>query len=364
MYERLLATMTRSRSGEPGSLRAWARHLLSELAVQDWLVFAYLWVLFGSVAIFASPSDAKTGLLQKLGALIALLVATLVAVRGSILTHPRASALSYRIVVYGVVQASYFLLKGLLPLVSDRAYDAELLALDLKVFGFEPALVMDRFVNLYTTEWFAFFYYGYFFVLAVHVLPFLFVARRMKLFAEFALGLFTVYCVAHSLYMLVPGWGPVRYLASDFQNALVPGFWMERVLEAVNGAGAQKDIFPSLHTAGPLFILLFSFRHRDKHPFRYSWPITGFFVGNIILATMFLRWHYLIDVVAGISLATGAVLGAGWLSSREVSRRERLGLQPVWMPLWPEPSPVPVADPTPEPAIESEPNASLHSARQ
>lgn len=327
-------------------------------------MLTYLWVLFGSVAIFASASDAKTGMLQKIGALIALLVITLIAIRGSLLTHPRVTALSYRIVIYGVVQISYFLLKGLLPLVSDRAYDAELLALDLKVFGFEPALVMDRFVNLYTTEWFAFFYYGYFFVLAFHVLPFLFVARRMKLFAEFGLGLFTVYCVAHVLYMVVPGWGPVRYLASDFQNALVPGFWMERVLEAVNGAGAQKDIFPSLHTAGPLFIVLFSFRHRDKHPFRYSWPITAFFVGNIILATMFLRWHYLIDVVAGITLATGACLGAGWLSAREVARRDRLGLQSIWMPLWPERVPQTVTEPAPEPSIDSEPSASLHSARQ
>lgn len=352
MYERFLATMTRARSGETGSFRAWSKRLLSELALQDWLVFAYLTVLFGAVAICASPSDARTGMLQKLGALIALLVATLVAVRGSILTHPKASALSYRIVIYGVVQASYFLLKGLLPLVSDRSYDAQLLALDLKVFGFEPALVMDRFVSLYTTEWFAFFYYGYFFVLATHVLPFLFAARRMKLFAEFGLGLFTVYCVAHVLYMVVPGWGPVRYLASDFHHALVPGFWMQRVLEAVNGAGAQKDIFPSLHTAGPLFILLFSFRHRDKHPFRYSWPVTAFFVGNIILATMFLRWHYLIDVVAGITLSTGAVLGAGWLSSREVSRRERLGLQQIWPQLLPERTPERVEGPSSEPSIE------------
>lgn len=356
MSEGMLANTKGPRSDEPGAPRSWVRRLVSELALQDWVVLIYLCVLFGSVAVLATPSDAKTGMLQKIGALIAALVAVLVAIRGSILTRPIVASLAYRIVVYGVVQVSYFLLRGLLPLVSDAAYDRQLLAIDLTVFRFEPALVMDRFVNLYTTEWFAFFYYGYFFVLGLHVLPFLFVARRMKLFAEFALGLFTVYCVAHVLYMVVPGWGPVRHLASDFQNALVPGFWMERVLEAVNGAGAQKDIFPSLHTGGPTFIFLFSLRHRDKYPFRYTWPITGFFVANIVIATMFLRWHYLIDVVAGIALAAGACLGAGWLSPREVARRERLGLQPVWMPLWPQRAP------QGEGAADTSP--SLHSAQQ
>lgn len=328
--------MGRAREGELPSFRAWARRLLSELALQDWLVFFYFCVLFGAVAIFGTPGEQRNQTLVRLGALAAVLVVTLVAVRGSLLTRPLAVSLSYRLVIFGVVQISYFMLKGLLPLVSDRAYDSQLYRLDLALFGFEPAVVMDRFVSLYTTEWFAFFYYGYFFVLALHVLPFLFLSRKMKLFAEFGIGMLTVYCVAHSVYMLVPGYGPFRYLSGHFQHPLIAGFWMDRVLEAVNNAGAQKDIFPSLHTAGPLFILLFSFRHRDKFPFKYTWPVTGFVVVNIMLATMFLRWHYLIDIVAGITLASCACYVGGWLSVRETARREKAGLQPVWTPLWPE----------------------------
>jgi membrane-associated phospholipid phosphatase len=48
---------------------------------------------------------------------------------------------------------------------------------------------------------------------------------------------------------------------------------------------------------------------------------------------MFLRWHYLIDVIAGISLSTGAWFLAGILSRRELDYREQAGLQPVWLPL-------------------------------
>ena len=132
--------------------------------------------------------------------------------------------------------------------------------------------------------------------------------------------------------MLVPGYGPVRFLADRYQHPLPSGFWLDAVLNAVQSGGAQKDIFPSLHTAGPVFLSLFSFRHRDKMPFKYTWPFVAFFSANIVIATMFLRWHYLIDVLAGIALSSGAFLLAGIISRREIDHREQNGLQPVWVP--------------------------------
>jgi membrane-associated phospholipid phosphatase len=104
-------------------------------------------------------------------------------------------------------------------------------------------------------------------------------------------------------------------------------------LNAVQSGGAQKDIFPSLHTAGPVFLSLFSFYHRDKLPFKYTWPFVSFFSANIVIATMFLRWHYLIDVVAGMALSAGGFLLATWLSKKEVLYREHNGYQPVWPPI-------------------------------
>jgi hypothetical protein len=332
-YERRYSSLDGTRDSDASSLRGWVRRLVSEMAIQDWLVTSYLVVLLGAVLVWAPASEARTVCAERLAYLLGCLAIVLVAVRGSLLARGRLAALAYRVAIYGVVQVSYFLLRPILKVVTSRTYDAQFLAFDLKVFGVEPSLWMDRFVSLYTTEWFAFFYYSYFFVLAAHVLPLLFLSKRLKLFAEFAMGLFTVYCVAHLMYMVAPGYGPYRFLASEFHNPLVGGFWYERVLEAVNGAGAQKDIFPSLHTAGPFFIFLFSARHRDKLPFKYSWPVAGFFSLNIILATMFLRWHYVIDIVAGVALASGAMALAAAFSRREVARREAAGLQPVWMPL-------------------------------
>jgi membrane-associated phospholipid phosphatase len=161
------------------------------------------------------------------------------------------------------------------------------------------------------------------------------------LLGRFALGVLLVFMTAHLLYMVVPGWGPYWYLKGTFAHELEgPMFW-PLVRETVDAGGAQKDIFPSLHTAVPTFLAIFSFRHRSRVPFRYTWPIVGFLATQIIIATVFLRWHYLVDVVAGLALAGSASFASQHLADWERTRRERLGVQPAWMPLvypWTRPS--------------------------
>jgi predicted signal transduction protein with EAL and GGDEF domain len=56
----------------------------------------------------------------------------------------------------------------------------------------------------------------------------------------------------------------------------------------------------------------------------------AFFALNIVVATMFLRWHYVIDVIAGLLLAVFSHTLAVRLSEREHTRREALGLGPDW----------------------------------
>jgi hypothetical protein len=192
---------------------------------------------------------------------------------------------------------------------------------------------LDRFVSPATTEWFAFFYFFYFLVLTLHVLPMLFSDGDDQVLARFAVGILLVFVPAHLLYMIVPGWGPYWYLKGTFQHELQGGTFWRLVRETVDAGGAQKDIFPSLHTAVPTFLAIFSFRHRRLFPFKYSWPVVALFATQIIIATLFLRWHYLIDVVAGLTLAATASLVSHRIADWERVRRERLGVQPAWMPL-------------------------------
>jgi hypothetical protein len=309
-----------------------ARRFFRELAPQDFIVFAYLCVL--NAAVFhARPGALRNFELAGVSALLVVHLVTMLAIRTRWFTHRFFMPLVYRLVTYGCVQVSYFMFAQLLPLVNSGALDHQLYQFDLTYFGVEPAVYLDRFVGPFSTEWFAFFYFSYFLVLALHVLPILFTSRNSRMLAEFSLGMIILFCIGQTTYMFVPGYGPYRFLPDAFAHQLSPGIWWNTTTDLVARSGAQKDIFPSLHTAAPLFIVLFSYHRRAEFPFKYTWPVCAFFSANIIIATMFLRWHYVIDVVAGLCLALLTHVLTVRIGEREAARRDALGLGPPW-PQW------------------------------
>jgi hypothetical protein len=317
----------------PGSLShalstGWVRNFAS----QDWLAIGYFTILIAALCAGRGPN--RSACLERVAADFAIFLFCLALVRGQILRWGgAASSLLYRTVFIGTLLSSYFLLGEVLPAVSPWTDDASIYAFDLRVFGFEPSVGLDRYVTPATTEWFAFFYFLYFLILSVHVLPVVYWNKDPQLLGRFATGMLLMFLTAHIVYMIVPGYGPHWYLKGTFVHELRGGTFWRLVRETVDAGGAQKDIFPSLHTAAPTFFALFSFRHRRRLPFRYTWPIVAFLATQIIIATMFLRWHYLIDIVAGLALATTAALLGQYIADWERAKRERLGLQPTWTPL-------------------------------
>jgi len=307
----------------------WWQRTLRETAVHDFAVFAFLLALNGAVLGTPDSPERSFCLLRTGGLFVAFLI-SIVLVRGRLLKRSWVAALVYRLGIYGVVQVSYFFLKHVLPLVNTTTLDQKLYELDLSLFHYEPAMAWDRYVNPATTEWFSFFYFGYFLLMAVHVVPILFLGRKKQIVGEFTFAILLIFSIGHSLYMAVPGYGPYRAMADAFRHPLPSGVWHDLVMEAVHSGGALMDIFPSLHTAAPTVLALFSYRNRKELPFRYTWPIVTFCTVNIIIATMFLRWHYLIDVIAGFSIAVSAVLLSRPIVRWEIARRRREGLGELW----------------------------------
>jgi hypothetical protein len=301
----------------------WLTRFVRNLAPQDWYIALYFAIMLTAVACGTGPG--RQHCIELVTVDILCLAAGLALTRGNIIPPGTfANAMLYRLTVWLTVFFSYFQLLHILPAVSERAIDGDIYAFDLRVFHVEPSLAWDRFVTPVTTEWFAFFYFGYFFLLLAHVLGIMLASKSVFRLSHFAMGIFLVFCTGHLVYMLVPGYGPYRYLASEFHHELTGGPFWQAVQATVHAGGAQKDIFPSLHTAAPTYFALFSYRHRKVAPYKYTWMIVGFCALQIICATMFLRWHYLIDIFAGITLATFACVAGERLVTWDAERRAEL----------------------------------------
>jgi hypothetical protein len=317
---------------EPAVSKSRFREILDSFrrwSPQDWLVFAYL--LYLNLALlpkYAQPDYPASA--WRMFALLAVYLFILVPTRAGFLHDGFWGPLGYRVALQGTVQTSYFFFAAYLPLLNPKSLDMALFAFDMRWFGFEACVELDRFINPFTAEWFAFFYFCYFIVLTVHTLPILFFVRHQRLLGEFSFGLIFVFCIGHFFYTIVPGFGPYRAIPELLPHPLPHGLWVDTVLETVKNGGAQKDIFPSLHTAAPTFIALFSLRNRAYFPFRKTWQVMLFFAINIVIATMFMRWHWLIDVVAGLFLSFIA-FGLSIVVTRfDLARRNRMGIGPSW----------------------------------
>jgi hypothetical protein len=226
---------------------------------------------------------------------------------------------------------SYFEMRILLPALHPELMDHELFAIDRWLLGTTPAIWMQAWNVRPVVEWLSFFYYGYFLVLILMIIPSLFLGKGRPQ-RELMAGAMLIVAGGHFLYTVVPGAGPYATIA--FDQPLQGGFWWHQVELTVATAGAQLDIFPSLHTAFPTYFTLHAFAHRNTPPFRWIWPLLGFVAANIIVATLFLRWHWFIDVAIGLLFAVAARRFAVAVSTREELRG---GLydprQPVWEPL-------------------------------
>jgi membrane-associated phospholipid phosphatase len=125
------------------------------------------------------------------------------------------------------------------------------------------------------------------------------------------------YYICYMGYIFMPAIGPRFTLASLQQIPLKGGVIMNTVVDTLNALeGNQRDCFPSGHTQTVLISLWFAFKYRRPLFWIYL-PI----IIALIISTVYLRYHYVIDLVAGfaaagITLLLGTRLWAWWLYQR------------------------------------------------
>ena len=282
------------------------------LAIHDYACVGYHGYMLQRALLAPDSHDATTARWFAFSLLTTTLIGLMLS-RGRLHTPAAWREPIYRAAVLTPIAISYFELKSLLASLQVPVFDGHLLALDKTLFGQTPSLLMAPYSSHMMIEWFAFFYYSYFPLLLVMILPSLFHDgdRRTQ---ELRLGALLVFVIGHIGYTIVPAYGPYATIA--FDHPLPGGFWWNQVLVAVR-AGALMDVFPSLHTAFPSFFVLHAYSARRTRAQRIGYLVLTFFAANIVVSTMVLRWHYAIDVLAGLALASFARYGAVILARYE-----------------------------------------------
>src|SRR5262249_55271134 len=114
--------------------------------------------------------------------------------------------------------------------------------------------------------------------------------------------------LSYAGYIVVPATGP-RFLTEIVSSQTKPlaGVWLFETVRATLDRAERltPDCFPSGHTEITLLVLYYS-RRFHRPTFFFLLPLGA----GVILSTVYLRYHYVVDVVAGAALAALIIAGA------------------------------------------------------
>jgi len=191
----------------------------------------------------------------------------------------------------------------LLPAIRGKDADAELAHLDYRIWGANPTVWLERTITPWLTEYLQVVYT--LFVPVVLLIAFL--LWRERRYAEFRFYAFLIalgFLVSYVGYVLVPARGP-RFFLRHLQSVDLRGLWVTRLLQITLDRLESKawDCFPSGHTELTM-LAWWGSRMISK---RLFWLYFAYTL-SIISATVYLRYHYTIDLLAGAAVAGLLVL--------------------------------------------------------
>jgi len=183
--------------------------------------------------------------------------------------------------------------------------DAALIRIDHFLFGVHPTVWMERWIVPWFTDIMSFCYFSYYFLPVTLVLTF-YLGNRRQDFNEAVFVLLFGYYLSFIGYILFPAIGP-RFTLTDLQSVpLEASFFTDFVRDILNAAEHNKrDCMPSGHTQIALMVLYLSYRFK-RVLFYVLLPI----VCGLILSTVYLRYHYVIDLMVGTALAVTCLIVA------------------------------------------------------
>ncbi|MEY3313495.1 MAG: hypothetical protein RLZZ578_1015 [Bacteroidota bacterium] len=132
------------------------------------------------------------------------------------------------------------------------------------------------------------------------------------------------FLLSYVMYFFMPAIGP-RFTVHDYASIStdLPGLWLTDALRTIIDTGdgfrdkamdpalqMHRNCMPSGHTMMTLMNMILAFRFRSK--LRWVFLIMGI---SLIIATVYLRYHYVVDVLAGIILAFVALGLESWIYS-------------------------------------------------
>lgn len=209
---------------------------------------------------------------------------------------------------------TFYSMRYAVPLLGMPKVDEMLLAWDRALFGETPAVAWESWLQPWMMDLSMAGYLFFFYYLVAG--PAYYCLRDLKLFRQCIVGLFTLYGIGFLGYTFFPAGGPHRWMT--FATPLQGPWVLDWTLKSVNDGSNCVDVFPSIHFAAMLYLLIFDWRHRRR---QFWWSLAPCIV--LWFSTLYLRFHYIVDLLASVPVVVIAWYTERWYEQSALARRVR-----------------------------------------
>jgi membrane-associated phospholipid phosphatase len=176
--------------------------------------------------------------------------------------------------------------------------DPLLIRIDFSIFGVQPTLWIQRWIVPWLTDILSLAYISYYFLPVVLIIVLYWKGRMAELDRSVFVLAFGYY-VSFIGYILFPAVGPRYAIPHLYSVPLEGSFITDFVRDTLNALEHnRRDCMPSGHTQIVLMVLYLAHRY-EKFLFYLFLPI----ICALILSTVYLRYHYVIDLFVGTAFA-------------------------------------------------------------
>ncbi len=190
--------------------------------------------------------------------------------------------------------------RNLVHMVFPGWFDPLINHLELEVFGVYPTVWTEKFISSALSEYLMFAYSFYYCLLLILGLG-LFFTRKIEELDNLTFTSAVAFYISFLGFIFFPVEGP-RHALIYLQSLRLEGAFFTPLAQGlIKVAGIHGGAMPSSHVAVALVVLIYARRHHRALYFILSLPIFSLFV-----STVYGRFHYVADVLAGLLV--------GWLS--------------------------------------------------
>lgn len=197
-------------------------------------------------------------------------------------------------------------------------FEPHLMAWDLWPFGIPTTVWVQQHHRPWLTEIMAFCYVSYYYIMPGGCFVFL-LRKNWRMVRSCSLHVALTNYLCYLTYFVLGARGPRNTLAHLHNTREAAGLFDHIVLTIQSTANISGAAFPSSHVAATWVVLIFMFRDRFSTGLLWTPLIIG-----LILSTVYLQYHYLLDSVAGIVFVSCVTYPLGRWLEKKYSREDFL----------------------------------------